>query len=136
MPQPRVDPDAPAVVEQLERLLANSDFDASLRGRALLRFIVSETLRNPQESLSLSTIAKRVFRRGDDFDSRVDPAVRIEVARLRRALARYYRRTGAEDPVCISLARGACVPVARWSGGARDHEGIGEVAAFAPVSRQ
>jgi hypothetical protein len=112
---PAARPDAPAVVEQLERLLASHDFDASSRGRALLRFVVGEMLANRQESLSLAVIARRVFRRGEDFDPRLDPAVRIEVARLGRALGLYNRLAGAGDPVCISLPRAACVPVARWA---------------------
>jgi hypothetical protein len=85
----------------LERLLASRDF-ASSRGRALLRFMVRERLANRQKSLSLATIAKQVFRRGEDFDSKLDPAVRIEVARLRRALDRYNGLAGAEDAVCTS----------------------------------
>ena len=121
VPLSRVVPEAPAVIEQLERLLASRDLDVSSRGRALLRFMVGETLANRLESLSLATIARRVFRRGEDFDSNLDPAVRIEVARLRRALDRYNRLAGAEDPVCISLPPGASVPVARWAAGRASH---------------
>jgi hypothetical protein len=107
-------PDPPALLEQLERVLASRDFDASSRGRALLRFLFGEMLANPEESPSLATIARRVFRRGEDFDSRLDPAVGIEVARLGRALDRYYRLAGAGDSVRISLPRGASAPVAQW----------------------
>jgi hypothetical protein len=107
-------PDLPALLQQLERVLASRDFDASFRGRALLRFLSGEMLSNPHESLSLATIARRVFRRGEDFDSRLDPAVGIEVARLGRALDRYYRFAGAGDPVRISLPRGASALVAGW----------------------
>jgi hypothetical protein len=95
------------------RLLATSEFDASLRGRAILGFMLGEMLANRQESLNLATIARQVFRRGEDFDPHLDPAVRIEIARVRRALDRYYRLSGATDPVRISLPRGAFVPVAR-----------------------
>jgi adenylate cyclase len=107
-------PDPPALIEQLESVLASRDFDASSRGRTLLRFLVGEMLANRQESLSLASIARQVFRRGEDFDSRLDPAVGIEVARLRRALDRYYRLAGAGDPVRISLPRGESAPVAQW----------------------
>jgi adenylate cyclase len=107
-------PDPPALIEQLESVLASRDFDASSRGRTLLRFLVGEMLANRQESLSLASIARQVFRRGEDFDSRLDPAVGIEVGRLRRALDRYYRLAGAGDPVRISLPRGESAPVAQW----------------------
>jgi hypothetical protein len=117
-------PHAPAVLDQLQRLLASRDFDASSRGRALLHFLVGETLANRQASLSLATIAQRVFNRTGPFDSDHDPAVRIEVSRLRRALDRYNRLSGAGDPVLISLPRGASVPVARWAPGtaSKPHE--------------
>ena len=130
-------PHAPAVLDQLQRLLASRDFDASSRGRALLHFLVGETLANRQKSLSLATIARRVFARGEDFDSDLDPAVRIEVARLGRALDRYNRLAGAEDAVCISLPRGACMPVARWAPARARHarEGLADQGAFAPVGR-
>ncbi len=88
--------------------------------------MVEETLANRPESLSLATIARRVFRRGEDFDPLLDPAVRIEVARLRRALDRYNRLAGAEDPVCISLPRGASVPVVQWAAGRSSQREIRE----------
>jgi hypothetical protein len=113
--QPTVVPEPRAVREQLEHLLASRDFEASSRGRALLRFLVEETLANRQQTLSLTTIAQRVFHRGGEFDSDLDPAVRIGVSRLGRALYRYNRLFGAADPVLLSLPRGATVPVARWS---------------------
>jgi adenylate cyclase len=124
VPQSRVIPEA-AIIEQLERLLASRDFDASSRGRTLLHFMVAETLAHRQESLTLATIAKRVFGRGEDFDSSLDPAVRIEVSRLRRALDRYARVAGAEDPVCIALPYGASAPVLRWAGGSSSPRRIG-----------
>ena len=105
--------EAPEVVEQLEQLLAASNFDASSRGRAILRFMLGEMRANRQENLSLATIARQVFRRGADFASSLDPAVRIEIARVRRALDRHYRLSGATDPIQISLPRDAFVPVAR-----------------------
>ena len=40
-------PEAGAVIEQLERILASGDFDASPRSRAFVRFIVEETLARP-----------------------------------------------------------------------------------------
>ena len=82
--------------------------------------MVGETLAGRQAGLTVATIARRVFGRGEDFDSILDPAVRIEIARLRRALDRHNRVAGAKDPVCITLPRGACVPVLHWSAGGRN----------------
>ena len=109
-------PESEDVVEQLDRILASGDFDASPRSRAFIRFIVEETLAGRQEALTQAAIATRVFARREDFDPTVDPIVRIQAGRLRRSLERYYLLSGAEDPVRIELPRGSYVPAARWGG--------------------
>jgi adenylate cyclase len=108
-------PEADEVVEELERILANGDFDASPRSRAFLRFIVEETLAGRPEGLTQDVIASRVFHRREDFDPSLDPIVRIQAGRLRRSLERYYLLAGARDAVRIDLPRGAYVPVLRWA---------------------
>ena len=104
-------PEAEDVLEQLERILASGDFDASPRSRAFVRFIVEETLAGRKEGLTQAAIATRVFGRREDFDPTVDPIVRIQAGRLRRSLERYYLLSGAGDPVRIELPRGSYVPV-------------------------
>ena len=104
-----------AVLEQLERILASEDFDASPRSRDFVRFIVEETLAGRADALTQSAIATRVFERREDFDPTVDPIVRIQAGRLRRSLERYYLLSGGKDAVRIELPRGAYVPVARWA---------------------
>ncbi len=103
------------VVRELERILADGDFDASPRSRAFLRFIVDETLAGRQDGLTQDAIATRVFQRREDFDPTLDPIVRIQAGRLRRSLERYYLLAGAHDPVRIELPRGTYVPVLRWA---------------------
>ena len=107
-------PDTEAVIEQLERIFASGDFDASPRSRAFIRFILDETLAGRQEGLTQHAIATRVFGRRQDFDATVDPIVRIQAGRLRRSLERYYLLSRGGDPVQIELPRGAYVPVVRW----------------------
>lgn len=63
-PPPGVDD----VDQELARILANGDFDASPRSRAFLRFIVDETLAGRQDGLTQNAIATRVFQRREDFD--------------------------------------------------------------------
>jgi adenylate cyclase len=106
-------PEADEVLEELERVSASPDFDASPRSRAFIRFVVEETLAGRQEGLTQDAIANRVFHRRGDFDPTVDPIVRIQAGRLRRSLERYYLLAGAGDPVRIDLPRGTYVPVLR-----------------------
>jgi hypothetical protein len=97
---------ANAIAEELERILVSPDFDAPPRGRALLRFLVEETLAGRGDALTAMTVARRVFGRGEDHDAAVDPIVRIRAGSLRRSLESYYRGSGALDPVEIALPRG------------------------------
>ncbi len=105
--------DHEAVIAQLERIFASSDFDASPRSRAFVRFVVEETLAGRQASLTQTTIATRVFGRRADFDATIDPIVRIQAGRLRRSLERYYLLSGGRDPIRIELPRGVYVPLIR-----------------------
>jgi adenylate cyclase len=108
-------PAAKDVLGELERVLGSGDFDASPRSRGFLRFIVEETLAGREDGLTQETIAIHVFHRKDDFDSTVDPIVRIQAGRLRRSLERYYLLEGGDDPVRLELPRGSYVPILRWA---------------------
>ena len=108
-----VEPDIDTVSSALERLFASGDFDASPRSREFLCYIVEETAAGRAAQLSQTEIARRVFRRRDDFDPNVDPIVRIQAGRLRRSLERYYLLAGRDEPVRIDLPRGSYVPVLR-----------------------
>jgi len=99
-----------AVVEALERVLASAAFQGAARSRALLSFLVQETLNNRAERLKEYTLGAEVLGKGDGFDPRTDPIVRAEASRLRGRLDRYYATDGINDPVAIVLPKGAYVP--------------------------
>ena len=87
---------------------------AKLKGaprlQAFLRLIVERTLAGEGDRLKAYTIAVEALGRGANFDPQADPIVRVEAARLRRALAAYYAGEGADDPVVIGLPRGHYAP--------------------------
>ena len=101
---------ARAVRAQLNRILASREFSASGRSRALLRFVVEETLAGRGERIKAFAIAVEVFGRSEDFDAQGDPLVRLEAGRLRRALAQYYLTGGRDDPIEIAIAKGGYRP--------------------------
>ncbi|UCF19074.1 MAG: hypothetical protein JSU87_14255 [Gemmatimonadota bacterium] len=78
--------------------------------RDLLRFVVEETLAGRAKRLKGYTIATQVFGRGNDFDAALDPIVRIQAGRVRRALERYYLVAGGRDPIRIDIPKGGYVP--------------------------
>jgi adenylate cyclase len=100
-----------AVQDELERIFSSPDFEASQRSKDFLRYVVEETLSGRGFTLKGYTIATHVFGRGRDFDPTLDPIVRIEAGKLRRALERYYLVTGHRNPVHIEIPKGTNVPV-------------------------
>jgi len=96
--------------EQLERILASSEFSVPDRGKKFLSYLVEETLAGRAERIKAYTVAIEVFSRNGSFDAQNDPVVRIEAGRIRRALERYYLVAGQADPILIGIPKGAYVP--------------------------
>ncbi len=71
---------------------------------------MEEALAGRAERIKAYSIATAVFGRSADFDPQMDPIVRIEAVRLRRAIERYYLRSGKTDSVVISIPRGTYAP--------------------------
>ena len=104
-------PPSEEVRAQLQRILGHRDFEASARTREFLRFVVEETLAGRGHRLKGYTVAVEVFGRAKDFDANLDPIVRIQAGRLRRALEHYYLVAGGDDPIVIGVPKGGYVPV-------------------------
>ena len=100
-----------AIEQQLERILVSPDFAASQQLSKFLRFVVAETLAGRANRIKQSTVAVKVFERTVNFDAQADPIVRVQAARLRRTLERYYLTRGSQDPILITIPKGTYVPV-------------------------
>ena len=107
-------PAATDVLAQLKRMLEGVSFRASQRRRAMLQFIVDETLAGRGDRLKGVTVAQAVFGRDETFDQRSDPVVRLEARRLRSDLDSYYVDAGSHDSVRITIPKGAYVPHFAW----------------------
>ena len=107
---PSLDSEAQAVRRQLERVLKSPGFSRNERLSGFLRFVVEGHLDGKDHELKESVIAIEVFGRRPDFDSRLDPVVRTEAARLRARLSEYYISEGKADALVIELPKGGYVP--------------------------
>lgn len=101
---------APLIDAALARVLASRSLRGSARGRRFLQFIVQEALAGRANRIKAYTIAMDVFDRDASFDPLLDPVVRIQAGRLRRALEHYYLTEGAADPLRIAIPKGGYVP--------------------------
>ena len=106
---------------ELQRLLS-PDFRASARRKALLAYLVKETLQGRGDRLKEYSIAVGVFGRDETFDPRTDPVVRLDAHRLRHDLDQYYQDAGRNDPIRITIPKGGYVATFEAQGHAPDQE--------------
>jgi TolB-like protein len=107
-------PDAAAVREELERVLASPLFANAGRLSRLLRFTVERTLEGEAGKLKEYLLGVEVFDRSEEYDPRLDSIVRVEARRLRARLAEYYSGPGSADPVTIKFEKGGYAPQFEW----------------------
>jgi adenylate cyclase len=107
------EPTPEAIRAQLNRILQGDRFRGSVKQGEFLSFIVNETLDDRASQLKGYNIAVAVYGRKEGFNPQVDPIVRVEAGRLRRALEHYYLTDGVDDPVRIEIPKGAYVPTFR-----------------------
>jgi adenylate cyclase len=103
-------PTREAIRVQLARILHCAEFRGSEKQKKFLSFVVDEALEGRASQIKAYTIAVTVYGRSEEFDPQVDPIVRVEAGRLRRALEQYYLKAGKSDPVRIEIRKGGYVP--------------------------
>ena len=96
---------------ELERLLADPDFQSTERNKNFLRFVAEQVFEGRENTIKAYSIAVDVFGRPCSFDPATDPIVRIEATRLRASLARYYELHGDRSTLRIDLPKGRYVPI-------------------------
>ena len=110
---PPVRPEVPssAVHAHLEKILASKEFVHSGSLRRFLSYTVEKTIDGDPGSLKESLLGTTLFGRGDAFDPRLDPIVRVQAGKLRTRLQRYYENDGRSDTLVIEFPKGGYVPV-------------------------
>lgn len=95
---------------QVERILASQAFAKSRRLQDLLRYTVEQIKTGRGETIKEYLLAVEVFGRKPSFDPRFDSIVRVQAARLREKLEKYYATEGGSDTIRIAIPKGAYVP--------------------------
>jgi len=103
-------PRADAILASLKHILNSPEFKSAPQLQAFLHFVVDAALNDQTEKLKGMTIAIEALGRDANFDPDKDPIVRVEAARLRSRLSKYYEGSGASDPVRISIPKGGYAP--------------------------
>ena len=98
---------------ELQRVLASLQFEVSDRNKRFLEYVTEETLAGRADRIKGYNIATEVFGRDVNFDPQLDPVVRMEARRLRRALERFYLTDTKGSSTRIAMPKGGYVPTFR-----------------------
>lgn len=101
---------AEATRAQLSKIISSSIFSGLTKTKQFLVYIVEETLAGNSSLLKQYNIATKAFGRDSSFDPDLDPVVRLEAGRLRKALDSYYLHEGASDRIRIAIPKGGYIP--------------------------
>jgi hypothetical protein len=99
------------VHSQLDRIVSDGRFTASKRYPQLFRYIVEQTLAGNEDDLKERTLGVEVFHRPPDYDTNLDPVVRLCAAEVRKRLAQYYQSPAHVGELRIELNPGSYIPV-------------------------
>ena len=97
--------------EQLQRIFTSPSFSVSDILKRFLQYIVQETLAGRSNMIKEYTIGVNVLNKPADFKPQHDAIVRIHAGRLRRAINKYYKESGMDDLIEISIPKGSYVPL-------------------------
>jgi hypothetical protein len=111
-----------SINDQLERILNTPPLVSSPSLSRFLRYVVEETVAGRSGAIKEYTLGLNVFDRGEEFNPRLDPIVRVQARNLRSRLEKYYQTQGGEDPIRIELPKGTYVPLFHY----RTHETASE----------
>jgi hypothetical protein len=105
-----------AVQQQLERLLASPLFHSSKRYAQFLRFVVGRSLEGRGHDLKERILGIEVFDRPPDYDTNIDPIVRVTAAEIRKRIEQYYHDPNHGQEIRLFLPSGSYAPHFSWPG--------------------
>ena len=98
------------VYGHLEHVLSSGHFRRAPGLHALLRYVVETTLDGRAGELKEYTLGAEGLGRGDGFDPRIDPIVRVQMRKVRIRLERYYADERPGKGIRFEIPKGRYVP--------------------------
>jgi tetratricopeptide (TPR) repeat protein len=107
-------PEFSEVQNEAERILASREFASSPALSSFLQYCVNAARSDRNSGSNEYAIGTAVFGRGEDFDPRIDPIVRVQARKLRGRLDSYYANSGKDDAILIRVPKGGYVAKAEY----------------------
>lgn len=120
----------------LHKVLNSPEFNSVVQLRSFLNYVVTKAVEDRPDEIKGYTIAVEALGRDASFDPVSDPIVRVEAARLRRRLEKYYAGSGAADPLMIEIPKGTYAPQFTWRSGSAIAPGPDLKVAASPLDSQ
>lgn len=117
-------PTSDQIREQLKSIADAPPFANQNKMRRFLHYIVEQTLAGNERKLKQYSIATEALGRNDSFDPEIDPIVRLEAGKLRKALEAYYLGQGASDRLRITVPKGGYVPAFSYAEPSHEQGGL------------
>lgn len=105
-----------AVQQQVELLLASPLFHASKRYPSFLRFVVARVLSGQTDQLKERILGMEIFERPANYDTNIDPIVRVTAAEIRKRIELYYQDPQHSQEIRLFLPSGSYAPQFSWPG--------------------
>jgi Tol biopolymer transport system component len=102
-----------AIRAQLNQILTSQEFAHAESLKRFLHHAVEQVLQGRGDRLKEYALGVELFGRGESFDPRLDPIVRVQAGKLRSRLQQYYSAEGRADQVLIEFPKGGYVPLFR-----------------------
>jgi len=99
------------VAHQLTRIISSPHFKTAKQMQNFLQYVIRKTLAGKGHELKQYTIAVEALGFPVDFDSDINPVVRIKAGRVRDRLEKYYENEGVNDALVITIPKGSYAPL-------------------------
>jgi len=97
--------------QELHNLLHSGVVREKTQLYSLLAYLGTKAIEAPEDAVKEYTIGVSALGKPADYDPRIDPTVRVEVAKLRKKLDEYYHNGGAGHPAKMTIPKGGYMPV-------------------------
>jgi hypothetical protein len=94
---------------EFEAIMASGLFHPGSNSAKLFSYVCGRYFEGAR-TITEAEIATRALERHQDFDSKEDAIVRVEAHRVRKRLAEYYERAGADHTLRLVLPPGSYAP--------------------------
>ena len=111
IPLNREAPDSEICWDLLERVASSTLLKRAVRLRELLLYVGRRSLKEHRDKIHENEIGSAVFDRPADYDTSVDPIVRVNATELRKRIEAYFDSEGLHEALIMAIPRGSYIPV-------------------------